>query len=167
MTRLYFTEIPRLADRRAMRVAERRAGRALLRHVLGCGEEDLRLCGNGKPYLPGGPHFSLSHSGGLVLLAVSELGEVGCDVEDAARPAKNPEAIRAKITRLGEEGAPLLALWVRREAEYKAGGPGTVFYPAMPEGYIAAVCCTAEEDVGHAQYVPAHLGGDFPGGHRA
>jgi len=153
MARLYFTEIPRLPDRKAMREAEHRAGRQLLCDVLGCAEEDIRIQDNGKPYLPGGPFFSISHAGGLVLLAVSGLGEIGCDVERTDRPLRNEEAIRRKIALPGEEKVPLLTLWVKKEAFFKAGGPGEVFYPTrvfypvMPAGYVAAVCCRAEEEL--------------------
>jgi len=145
MARLYYTEIPRLPDRKAMREAERRAGRQLLCDVLGCAEGDIRIREDGKPYLPGGPFFSISHAGGLVLLAVSELGEIGCDVEPTGRPLRNEAAIRRKIAEPGEEGVPLLTLWVRKEAVFKAGGLGRVHYPAVPAGYVAAVCCRAEE----------------------
>ena len=147
MARLYFTEIPRLHDRKAMREAEHRAGRQLLCDVLGCDASHIMLRDNGKPWLPDGPYFNISHSGGLVLLAVSDLGEIGCDVESLARPLRNPEAMRRKIALPGEEGIPLLTLWVKKEAVFKAGGPGEVFYPAMPEGYVAAVCCRAEEEL--------------------
>jgi len=144
MARLYFTEIARLPDRKAMRGAERRAGRQLLRMVLGCEESQITIREDGKPYLPGGPFFSISHAGGLVLLAVSELGEIGCDVERTDRPLRNGAAIRRKIAQEGEEDVPLLTLWVKKEAVFKAGGPGEVFYPAMPAGYVAAVCCRAD-----------------------
>ncbi|MCL2301395.1 MAG: hypothetical protein FWC27_14730 [Firmicutes bacterium] len=145
MARLYYTEIPRLPDRKAMREAEHRAGRQLLRDVLGCAEGDVRVRADGKPYLPGGPFFSISHADGLVLLAVSALGEIGCDAERAGRPLRNEAAIRRKIAFSGEEDVPLLTLWVRKEAVFKAGGAGEIFYPAMPAGYVAAVCCRAEE----------------------
>ncbi|MDR2686743.1 MAG: hypothetical protein LBB75_03255 [Oscillospiraceae bacterium] len=145
MARLYFAEIPNLPDRKAMRAAEYRAGRRLLCRALGCGEAHIFIRGDGKPYLPGGPHFSISHGGGLVLLAVSGLGEIGCDVEPLGRPLRNEGAIRRKIALPGEEDTPLLTLWVRKEAVFKAGGAGRIFYPAMPEGYVAAVCCRAEE----------------------
>ena len=147
MARLYFTEIERLPDRKAMRQAEHRAGRQLLCEAIGCELDEIRIHENGKPYLPGGPHFSISHSDGLVLLAVSDLGEIGCDAERADRPLRSPEAIRKKIALPGEEGIPLLTLWVKKEAVYKAGGDGTVFYPDMPEGWVAAVCCRAEERI--------------------
>jgi len=147
MARLYFTEIPRLPDRKAMRETEHRAGRKLLCEALGCDESQILLHGNGKPYLPGGPFFSISHSDGLVLLAVSDLGEIGCDVERVDRPLRNEAAIRHKIASPGEGNIPLLTLWVRHEAIFKAGGPGEVFYPVMPEGYIAAVCCRTREEL--------------------
>jgi len=145
MARLYFTEIPRLPDRRAMRRAEHEAGRLLLCEVLACDESQILLRADGKPYLPGGSHFSISHSGGLVLLAVSELGEIGCDVERMDCPLRNEQAIRRKIAQPGEEDIPLLTLWVKKEAIFKAGGPGEVYYPVMPAGFIAAVCCRGHE----------------------
>jgi len=147
MARLYFTETPRLPDRKAMHEAEHRAGRKLLCEVLGCENDGIRVRDSGKPWLPGGPYFSISHSFGMVLLAVSDLGEIGCDVELLDRPLRNEEAIRRKIALPGEESVPLLTLWVKKEAIFKAGGPGRIFYPAMPEGYVAAVCCRAEEEL--------------------
>jgi phosphopantetheinyl transferase len=151
--RLYHTRIQKQPDRRAQQEAEHRAGRALLCRALGCREDDIRVRGDGKPYLPGGPWFSISHSGGLVLLAVSGLGEVGCDVEDETRPLRNPERIREKIALPGEEGVPLLRLWVKKEAVFKAGGGGRVYYPAMPDGYVAAVCCAEGEEAAPAEAV--------------
>ena len=147
MARLYFTEIPQLPDRKAMYEAEHKAGRRLLCDVLGCGENDVHIHENGKPYLPDGSYFNISHAGGLVLLAVSERGEIGCDVEHAERPLLNEAAIRRKIALPGEEDVPLLKLWVKKEAVFKAGGEGRVCYPDVLEGYIAAVCCLADEEI--------------------
>jgi len=147
MARLYFTEIPRLTDRKAMREAEHRAGRRLLCGALACDESHILIREDGKPYLSDGPFFSVSHADGLVLLAVSGLGEIGCDVEFLARPLRNEDAIRRKLAQPGEEDVPLLTLWVKKEAIFKAGGPGKIFYPVMPGGYIAAVCCRAEEEL--------------------
>jgi phosphopantetheinyl transferase len=119
-------------------VAQHQAGRALLRQVLGCDKTALRYRPGGKPYLPDGPAFSLSHSGALVLLAVSDEGEVGCDAEDAARPLRNPARLRAKLAAPGEEDWPVRKLWVRAEALFKAGGRGAVCFPELP-GYVLAV----------------------------
>ena len=151
MLRLYYTLTEHsgatLPCRKEMRQAEHRAGRRLLCEVLGCTEDDILVAPGGKPYLPGGPYFSISHSEGMILLAVSDEGEIGCDVEPKSRVIRNEEAIRRKIARPGEEDVPLLQLWVRHEAVYKAGlgDAGRVHYPAMPEGWVAAVCCLGDE----------------------
>ena len=49
---------------------------AWLEPPFACGE-------HGKPYIPGGPHFSLTHSGTLAALAVSDT-PVGLDIEKIA-----------------------------------------------------------------------------------
>ena len=142
MIYLYFTLIENQPSRRAMHAAQHRAGRLLLCGALRLSEEALSAAlayrENGKPYLPGGPFFNISHSGRLVLLAVSAEGEIGCDVEDIARPVRSEAAIREKVG--GDENEPLLKLWVRHEARRKAGGPGWIFMPEIAEGYVAAVC---------------------------
>src|SRR5262249_14172187 len=72
-------------------------GRALLRTILArylnmtpC-KVRFRLCPQGKPILDGPDttlHFNVSHSHTLVLIAVTERGEVGIDVE-RVRPFAN------------------------------------------------------------------------------
>ena len=131
-----------------MRDAQRRAGRLLLCGALGISEgalaAALRYHENGKPYLPGGPYFNISHSGRMVLLAVSGAAEIGCDVEALSRRVHNEAAIRRKIAEPGAEDIPLLELWVRYEARLKAGGPGRMYMPPVRVGYVAAVCSLAE-----------------------
>jgi len=141
--KLYYTQIALPADRAAARQTEHRAGRQLLCHVLNCQEDDILLHPGGKPYLPGGPHFSLSHSGGIVLLAVCEKSPVGCDVEPLSRTVHNEAAVRRKIARPGDEALPFLQLWVKHEALLKSGlgEQAHVHYPEMPEGFVAAVAC--------------------------
>jgi len=138
--------------------AEHRAGRQLLCKVLCCAEDEIFIAANGKPYLPGGPCFSISHSHGFVLLAVSDDGDVGCDVEPADRVVRNEEAIRRKIAP-GDDVTPLLKLWVAHEARLKSslGDAGRIHYPAMPPGWVAAICCLGEDDA-----IPTHLGRDIP-----
>ncbi|MFF1509653.1 4'-phosphopantetheinyl transferase family protein [Streptomyces sp. NPDC058326] len=91
---------------------------------------------NGKPELAGaargwGPAFNLSHTEGLVLLAVTRGEPVGADVERVRRvpaariaaryfPADEAHAVGA---RAGQEAWDLFfRLWVRKEACVKAWG---------------------------------------------
>jgi 4'-phosphopantetheinyl transferase len=93
-------------------------------------------CGqpHGKPRLVGGgPEFSLTHSGGLVGVAVAEV-PVGIDVEDLSRPglgrAVEEETLtpaeRAMLDGLDADArhAGFLRLWTRKEALLKASGTG-------------------------------------------
>jgi hypothetical protein len=149
MTHLYYTPIPL----RQSSQYHHAVGRILLCDVLGCGAAEVQLAPNGKPFLPGGLWFSISHCDGLVLLAVSGVGEVGCDCEPLDRPIRNPEAIRKKLS-LGQ--GDILALWVAFEAKFKAGGAGELYYPVMPGGYIAQRQSPASQA---ALYYPVMPGG--------
>jgi 4'-phosphopantetheinyl transferase len=80
-------------------------------------------------------HTSLSHSDGLVALAVSMSGPVGVDIEPLRRAATMPE-IAGRICHPQEladlstlsagmgRNLALLALWVRKESLLKAAGIG-------------------------------------------
>jgi phosphopantetheinyl transferase len=73
----------------------------------------LRFPANGKPYLEGGPHFSISHSLPHVAAAVCESVEIGLDIEEVdAGPGDTSEA-RQKLQR-----------WTATEALLKASGRG-------------------------------------------
>ena len=81
------------------------------------------------------PHFNVSHSRGMILIALSRLGSVGVDVEyidsaieaiDVARAAFHPDDTR-RIERASTAEERLLAFygcWTRREAVAKADGRG-------------------------------------------
>lgn len=114
-----------------------------------------------------GVHFSISHSGGRVMAAVSD-GPVGCDVEriaptdpDVVRAALSPRefAAVARIPGGTERDRGFCRLWVRKESYLKALGSGVggglAAVPVLegetpPEwalrdwstddGYCAAVC---------------------------
>ena len=109
---------------------------------------------SGKPYFPDAPElcFSLSHTQGAVLLALSDR-PVGADVE-LVRPAP-PRLSR----RFGLEGEAFFRSWVRREARGKrtgegitaqlrtetAMGPGERFgYVETFPGYVAGVSAMEE-----------------------
>ena len=86
----------------------------------------------GKPHLPDGPMFNLSHSGGLACLAIHPTQEVGADIE-AFRPVEDGIAERffsAAENRtlaalpLSEREAGFFRCWTRKEAVIKALGGG-------------------------------------------
>ena len=66
----------------------------------------LRYTRNGKPYAPGFPGFSISHSGEWVVCAVASAGAIGVDVEALS----------------DERPSGALAAWSNREAILKAAG---------------------------------------------
>jgi 4'-phosphopantetheinyl transferase len=88
-------------------------------------------CGaaHGKPMLPGGPGFSLSHAGDLVGVAVHPDGTVGLDVEqvravaDLAALAEHVHS-PAERARGRLELAAFFRTWTRKEALVKATGEG-------------------------------------------
>ena len=125
------------ADRFIVPHAARRftTGRAALRRTLGalCGVPaaslGLATGPNGKPYLPGGPEFNLSHSGPVALFVVAKF-PVGIDVE-AYRPLEHglaplvfTTAERAYLASLSkpERETAVVRGWTRKEAVIKAQG---------------------------------------------
>lgn len=97
----------------------------------------------GKPALThGGPHFSLSHSDAVALIAVSWVSPVGVDVERVrpdldvaplARPLL-PLSDRARLDALPAAQRPRawFRAWTRLEAAAKASGAGLTERPAAP-----------------------------------
>jgi len=115
------------------------AAHALVRLVLGgagAGAAALAFdrtcrCGaaHGRPVLPGGPGFSLTHAGDLVGVAVRPDGAVGLDVErerDVADLAELAAHVRspAERARAAPDRAGFFRLWTRKEALLKATGEG-------------------------------------------
>ncbi|MER8002637.1 4'-phosphopantetheinyl transferase superfamily protein [Streptomyces sp. NPDC095613] len=117
------------------------ASRRLLRHTVGTllavPWTGVRLARTplGRPVLPDRPDIgiSLSHTGGLLAVAVSALGPVGVDTERAGRPT-GPE-LAGRVCAPGEllhlAGLPardhadaVLRLWTLKEAYVKALGTG-------------------------------------------
>jgi 4'-phosphopantetheinyl transferase len=113
--------------------------REVLGSALGCEPAELRFgrTERGKPFLEhpaGGPRFSVSHSGGLVAVAVAAGREVGVDVQET-RPVTRlmeiaerhftPDESAALRGAGGDERLALFhRLWVRKEAYLKATGEG-------------------------------------------
>lgn len=105
----------------------------LLRAVLGA-DAAAQICRGvyGKPLLPGGPEFSLSHGGGLAVLAVSD-APVGADAERLDRTADAAHLERLLTPEeaqwLQTPGARFSVLWTRKEAVMKATGFGLCLAP--------------------------------------
>lgn len=104
----------------------------LLREQLGVTQDgQLRTGPYGKPYLPGGPEFSLSHGGELAVLLLAD-APCGVDVERCGREA--PAAMRQRVLTAAElaSGRPFAWLWTRKEAALKLDGRGiTLPLPAF------------------------------------
>lgn len=85
-----------------------------------------RKCGRGKPYLPGGPEFSISHSRGVIGCAVGG-GPVGLDIERVR--AFTPGMIKkictpGELLLTGEDDSLLTQLWTCKESYMKLTGLG-------------------------------------------
>jgi 4'-phosphopantetheinyl transferase len=124
----------------------------------------------GKPSLPGGPEFSLAHSGDYALLAFAAV-PVGVDLEQvrpglAALPSVERFFSAAERTELDALPEPrrvahFFELWTLKEAYLKATGEGLARRslgalpvggwiserPPAPPGYAAAVVVLAERAV--------------------
>jgi len=124
---------------------------------------------HGKPRLAAEPErlaFNLSHSGDLVLVAVTRGREVGVDVE-REKPGRDLVALAERalsaedataVRDAGEDERPhvFYALWTRHEARLKCLGIGLGRPPAWPSppvaveslpidpGYAAAVAVTGD-----------------------
>jgi 4'-phosphopantetheinyl transferase len=134
------------------RRAEYRAGRMLLRHAVWrvTGLEPPGIMIEAKPsgqvFVWNGPRVSISHSGGIVVAAVSTDHALGVDIEESASESRLRRLLPALFPALSEaiDAAPetesriaRLTVWTRREAVLKAAGVGLA-------GRIAAVEIMAE-----------------------
>lgn len=115
----------------------RAALRRILAQVVGCQAHALPLGSgpNGRPALHSGDiDFNASHSGGLAMVAVSDSGRVGVDIE-AVEPLPEAEHLLERFLSPAERSAlqalprhrwlrSLYATWTRKEALLKALGVG-------------------------------------------
>jgi 4'-phosphopantetheinyl transferase len=123
------------------------ANRAGLRYILGIAldlpprEVPIVLSETGKPLLSGPYdtlHFNLSHCDGLALVALSNDGPVGIDLEPIARAIDlldcenafcHPDEIAALPEKTSERAHQLLRIWTAKEAMLKALGTGLTHPP--------------------------------------
>ncbi len=103
----------------------------LLKNIFGVAFDSIQIKNNGKPYIPGGPEFNLSHSGGITVCAVGEI-EVGIDIEQI-KPRNMDRIIRLfsfaerkRISALDgcEKLHEFYRCWTAKEAKAKHGGGG-------------------------------------------
>lgn len=100
-----------------------------------CDRPAFERTATGKPYLPGGPHFSLSRTAGMAAIAISRAGPVGIDIErkrDLALTPASERSLKAAAGQLATRGTYSAASrsrceanlrnWVRLEAAVKANG---------------------------------------------
>ena len=87
----------------------------------------LELLPEGKPHWPQGPHFSISHSGGIAACALASDMSIGLDVE-RIRPLESRAVARVltaeELYSAGESSERLMELWTQKEAVAKAAGAG-------------------------------------------
>lgn len=99
-------------------------------------DKEIKLNEYGKPYVEGGPFFSLSHSGDYVALAVSDKYEVGCDIErirdcDFAKLARLVfiDNELGELKAAEDERDSFFELWTKKEAFIKCIGEGFHYSP--------------------------------------
>lgn len=98
--------------------------------------KEIKISKNGKPYLEGGPHFSLSHSHNFVGLCVHEGDEIGLDIEYINKD--KTKAIRYVLSGIEEkvdDVESLFQLWTNKESLIKCRGDllnNIRSYPGLP-----------------------------------
>ncbi len=120
-------------------ISDRRAhalGRLTARYFVGRGNLPFSLTEYGKPYMPTGVEFSISHAAILVSVAFSACGPIGVDLERAADENLSPSLYHSvchplEIEWLGSllhdrRSSSFADLWTRKEALLKAEGRGLI-----------------------------------------
>lgn len=112
----------------------------LLEHCLpGYDEERLRTGRDGKPWLPKGPAFSISHGGDYVVLAWEEgAAGIGVDVEPIRDWAYYEDMLPLYATEveqkaMGQAADKAIWVWTRKESLYKCVGEGIEDFLELPE----------------------------------
>jgi len=93
--------------------------------------QSLGITRYGKPFIPGGPEFSISHSGDVVVLAVTDAGAVGVDIEkiravnieDYSRYLPEVADVHERYD-IDRVNALFFDCWTQKEAILKGYGQG-------------------------------------------
>ena len=123
--------LPEERREKALRIRREEArlrsiGASLLLRAAGI--EPPFACGeHGKPCIPGGPHFSLTHSGTLAALAVSDT-PVGLDIEKIApvRRARRALTIEERKYMEADPERRFACLWTRKGGRAQMHRRGTL-----------------------------------------
>jgi len=123
--------------RHASFVTGRAAARLVLGRKLGLAPEDVPIAEgpHGKPVLTvSAPHFNLSHTEGLIAVAVRDEGPIGIDVETTRRGTPRPGVLRRTLTEAERQALDVLSpaaarsaflhAWCRKEAYAKGLSAG-------------------------------------------
>lgn len=110
-------------------VAEKKAGYGLLHHAVG-NIYDIKKCFLGKTGKPLHTHFcfSVSHSSGLVAVAVSS-APMGIDIEKCEHKNRTDKLIK-KILHKNDKEKNSLVLWTVKEAAFKFSETDEFFTPS-------------------------------------
>lgn len=124
----------RWQDRQATLLGKMLLLRSLQQHDSRTGRDkfqSLQHTPTGKPFIPGGPEFNISHSGEMIVLAMSRQGALGIDIEQIH--AVNLEDFKTYVPEMAHFehgiGSPgsfslFFHLWTQKEAVAKACGLG-------------------------------------------
>lgn len=129
MIHLYIKESPEKDSETAHALLHRALGQE---YGIDCPK--LELGPYGKPFLPGGPEFNISHSRGYVAVAISDQ-PVGLDMELVrSYHEKLPERIFSPgelewFQRRGRTRVDFFTLWTLKESYYKYLGTGLPGFP--------------------------------------
>jgi 4'-phosphopantetheinyl transferase len=156
------------------------AGHALLRLVLSADDPSrappewrIGRTATGRPVVDGGPGVSLSHGGGVVVVALAHGRAVGVDVEPlVAVPVLDEVLTRTERRRLraapdGERAALFLRTWTLKEAALKCagtglpGGPERVRTTLDPPGVAGPAVAEALRGPSCAQWLWARAGRSY------
>lgn len=106
---------------------------ALSEHGFAFTNDDIHTGEFGKPYIPGAPEFSISHSGKTVACALSDSGPVGVDVETVAqtRDGVAGRFFTPAECRMAKSGLPFdfYEIWTKKESFLKMLGTGFAVTP--------------------------------------
>lgn len=80
---------------------------------------DIAFAENGKPYLPGGPHFSLSHSHALAAVLISD---APCGVDIEMIDARTAQKLAPRCLSAGEKDLDFFECWTKKECIVKRDG---------------------------------------------